>query len=119
MATNDFLVFDESQTNTLTQAEYMVDSQRLGGVSSGMARSDLHNKVLHQVSMMAAALAQVIADTGKDVGDQDLLLLIEQLKSVLGGEECYFYADDGTKYRWGKDDIGVYCEDVVDDEVGD
>lgn len=117
MATNEFLVFDESQTNTLTQEEYASDSQRIGGVSSGMARSDLHNKVLHQVSMMAAALAQVIADTGRDVSDQDLVLLTEQLKSVLGGEECYFFGDDGTKYRWGKDGIGVYYEEA--DEGGD
>ncbi len=117
MATNEFLVFDESQTNTLTQEEYAADSQRLGGVTSGMARSDLHNKVLHQVSMMVAALAQVIADTGKDVSDQDLVLLIEQLKSVLGGEEIYIISDDGTrKYRLGIDDISMYYELV--EEVG-
>ena len=118
MATNEFLVFDESQTNTLTQEEYASDSQRIGGVSSGMARSDLHNKVLHQVSMMAAALAQVIADTGRDVSDQDLVLLTEQLKSVLGGEEVYIISDDGTrKYRLGIDDVAMYYEEA--DEGGD
>ena len=112
MAANGFLVFDESRTNTLTQDEYATDSQRIGGVTSGLARSALHNKALHQVSIMVAALGQLIADKGNDASDEDLLLLTEQLKSIMGGEESFFFGSDGRKYRFGVDEIGLYYEEV-------
>lgn len=115
MAKNDFLVFDESQTNSLTQSEYETDGQRIGGVISGLARSDLHNKALHQLSIMVAALGQVIADSGKDASDQDVILLTDQLKGLISGNESIIIGDDGTKYRWGIDNMGVYLEEVPEE----
>lgn len=115
MAKNEFLVFDESQTNTLTQSEYETDGQRIGGVVSGLARSDLHNKALHQLSVMVAALGQVIADSGRDASDQDVILLTDQLKNLISGNESIIIGDDGTKYRWGVDNVGVYLEEIPEE----
>lgn len=64
MATNEILRFAETDTGTnlLTQAEYLADSQRPIGNQPGVARSKLVNKALRQSSLIAAAVAQFIAD---------------------------------------------------------
>lgn len=64
MATNEILRFAETNTGTnlLTQAEYLADTQRLVGNQPGVARSKLVNKALRQSSLIAAAVAQFIAD---------------------------------------------------------
>lgn len=64
MATNEILRFAETDTGTnlLTQAEYLDDAQRPIGNQPGVARSKLVNKALRQSSLIAAAVAQFIAD---------------------------------------------------------
>lgn len=64
MATNEILQFAETDTGTnlLTQAEYLADSQRPIGNQPGVARSKLVNKALRQSSLIAAGLAEYIAD---------------------------------------------------------
>jgi len=64
MATNEILRFAETDTGTnlLTQAEYSADSQRPIGNQPGVARSKLVNKALRQASLIAAGLAEYIAD---------------------------------------------------------
>ncbi len=64
MATNEILQFAETDTGTnlLTQAEYLADAQRPIGNQPGVARSKLVNKALRQSSLIAAAVAQFIAD---------------------------------------------------------
>lgn len=47
---------------------------------------------------------------------ENLVAAINELKQA-ASDAGYFYGDDGTKYRWGKDDIGIYCEDVIDPNV--
>lgn len=64
MATNEILPFASTNTGTnlLTQSEYTADAQRTIGHQPGIARSKLENKVLRQASLMAAGLAEFIAD---------------------------------------------------------
>lgn len=64
MATNEILRFAETDTGTnlLTQSEYLADSQRPIGNQPGVARSKLVNKALRQASLIAAGLAEYIAD---------------------------------------------------------
>lgn len=64
MATNEILRFAETDTGTnlLTQAEYLADAQRPIGNQPGVARSKLVNKALRQASLIAAGLAEYIAD---------------------------------------------------------
>lgn len=64
MATNEILRFAETDTGTnlLTQAEYAADSQRPIGNQPGVARSKLVNKALRQSSLIAAGIAEFLAD---------------------------------------------------------
>lgn len=64
MATNEILPFASTNTGTnlLTQAEYTSDAQRTIGHQPGIARSKLENKVLRQASLIAAGVAEFIAD---------------------------------------------------------
>ncbi len=72
MATNEILQFASTNTGTnlLTQAEYTADAQRTTGNQPGIARSKLVNKALRQSSLLAAGLAEFIADyQANDVTD--------------------------------------------------
>ena len=64
MATNEILPFagTDTGTNLLTQAEYTSDSQRVIGNQPGIARSKLVNKAMRQTTLVAASLAQYIAN---------------------------------------------------------
>lgn len=63
MAANEILgaVSTDTGTNLLTQAEYVADAQRLTGNQPGIARAKLVNKMLRQVSLIAAAVGEYIA----------------------------------------------------------
>jgi hypothetical protein len=62
MATNSILKFGENATSILSQTQYEDDAQRMIGHQPGPARSALENKVLKQVSVIAAGVAEFIAD---------------------------------------------------------
>lgn len=83
MAQNDFLVFNENDNNTLTQEEYSTDSQRIGGLQGGIARSKIHNKLLRQLSIATYSLAKIITDSGQDALDTDPEAFYTNLKTVL------------------------------------
>jgi len=80
--TNKFLVFDENVGNIETDEQYAIDSQRIGGVSTGVAPSALHNKLYRQVSIMAAAIGQVIANQNQNASDADLTTLANALTAA-------------------------------------
>jgi len=63
MATNEILLFaHDPAANVQTQAEYLADAQREIGHQPGIAKAELENKALRQTSLVAAAVAQLIAD---------------------------------------------------------
>lgn len=67
MAGNEFLVFAEGPGSNLpTQAEYAASPLRTTGNVPGIARSAINNKAILQSSLMAAAVAQFIADNQLD-----------------------------------------------------
>ena len=73
MAANEILKFVETDTTTnlLTQAEYSADPQRDIGNQPGIARSKLVNKAMRQASLIAAGIAQYVADKqALDVTDE-------------------------------------------------
>ena len=69
MPTNNFKLFDEKKANMMTDEEYAINQQRLNGVQSGVASSQLQNKTLYQTALMCYALAQLIAANGYDAND--------------------------------------------------
>lgn len=71
MASTNIKIFDENKGNIMPDEAYAIDSQRVNGVQSGIASSQLQNKTLFQVSLMAYALAQVMNQNGIDANDYD------------------------------------------------
>ena len=71
MPKNNFKLFDENKSNMMTDVDYNVNQQRLNGVQSGVASSQLQNKTLYQTALMCYALAQLMTANGYDANDAD------------------------------------------------
>lgn len=69
--THNWQIFDESMTSIDTDLEYQAESQRLNGVTPGLASPEMHNKLYRQCSVMAYAIASVVAARGFDIDDGD------------------------------------------------
>lgn len=83
MATNNFLIFDASNQNSMSDADYSSNTQRQNGFQSGVARSDVFNKSLRQSSVMAAAIGEILKDKGYTVSDTtDFATLVGYIKSA-------------------------------------
>jgi hypothetical protein len=70
MATN-IKVFNPNKVNTESDAAYATDPMRTGGLVSGVAPSNMHNKLFHQTSLVAATLAESLSDKGLNMLDSD------------------------------------------------
>lgn len=69
MASTNFKLFDENKVNIMSDTEYNIASQRLNGVQTGIASSQLQNKTLYQTSLVAYSLAQIMMQNGYDAND--------------------------------------------------
>jgi len=67
MAGSNFLEFNPTLANAQTDVEYTADASRTGGLSDGIADTEMHNKLFRQVSVMVAALGAFIEDEGAPV----------------------------------------------------
>lgn len=85
MATHNFQIFDESLTAIDTDQEYLAESQRINGVTPGLAAPKLHNKLYRQCSVMAYAIASVLAQRGYDATDSDPGGLINAIQRSFAG----------------------------------
>jgi len=117
MPTNDFLPFGTaSGANVLPQASYSALAVRPIGFQSGLLPSVELNKPLRQASIMAAVLAQFIADeSGADyVDDGTTATLLANLKTGVSSANsgrpghtynpsadwCYLNLAIGLKMQW-------------------
>ena len=73
MASTNFKLFDENKTNMMSDTEYNINTQRLNGVQTGIASSQLQNKTLYQTSLVAYALAQIMMQNGYDANDSAIV----------------------------------------------
>ena len=71
MPTNNILLFDQNKGNMMGDTEYNTNQQRLNGVQSGIASSQLQNKFQYQVSLVAYAIASLMYNNGLDANDAD------------------------------------------------
>lgn len=85
MATHNFQIFDESLTAIDTDQEYLAESQRINGVTPGLAAPKLHNKLYRQCSVMAYAIASVLAQRGYNATDSDPGGLINAIQRSFAG----------------------------------
>lgn len=69
MPTNNFKLFDQNKSNMLSDTEYLNAAQRLNGVQTGVASSQLNNKFAYQVSLVAYAIAQIMNQNNLDASD--------------------------------------------------
>jgi hypothetical protein len=86
MATSNFKIFDENKGNIMDDGSYGSDYQRLNGVTQGVARSNLHNKMYLQATIMCSALADFIVSKGMDALDSDYNTLASNLSQSLTPE---------------------------------
>lgn len=85
MAEHNFQIFDESLTAIDTDQEYLAESQRLNGVTPGLAAPKMHNKLYRQCSVMAYAIASVLAQRGYNATDNDPAGLINAIQRSFAG----------------------------------
>lgn len=84
MAISNFLVFNPDQNNQETDLEYLGDTLRAnGGAVDEIVPSPLFNKVLHQASTMAAAVAAFMVTRGQNASDASLSTLTTNLIAAL------------------------------------
>lgn len=79
---SNFQIFAESATDMQTDTEYSTDSQRINGVEPGLAKSELHNKLYRQATVMVAALAQVLVERGFSAMDNDYNGLVTAIRQA-------------------------------------
>ncbi len=83
MSTN-ILQFNPGQANQETDAAYSADSMRTGGAAlDSVPASNLFNKFAYQVTTLAAALAQSLANKGYTIDDTSLSTLTSTLSALL------------------------------------
>ena len=71
MASSNIKLFDENKGNMLNDTEFNISTQRLNGLQTGVASSQLQNKAMYQVSLVAYAIAQIMMQNGKNANDTD------------------------------------------------
>lgn len=71
MPSNNIKLFDENKSNMIADVDYNTNIQRLNGVQSGVASSQLQNKTLYQTSLIAYAIAQFMNEMGFDASDEN------------------------------------------------
>ena len=94
MPTNNFKLFDQNKANLLSDTEYLNATQRLNGVQTGVASSQLQNKFAYQVSLVAYAIAQIMNQNGLDASDT---LAVSAFVGNLGGSLLQKVADKATE----------------------
>ena len=71
MASSNIKLFDENKGNMLTDTEFNISNQRMNGLQTGIASSQLQNKAMYQASLVAYAIAQVMMQNGLNANDTD------------------------------------------------
>jgi microcystin-dependent protein len=79
----DFLQFDVNKNNIQNDADYLANAYRTNGITSGVAPSNVHNKIFYQVTTMMAALAAALTAKGYTISDSDLASLITTLGDAI------------------------------------
>ena len=94
MPINNFKLFDQNKVNLLSDTEYLNATQRLNGVQTGVASSQLQNKFAYQASLVAYAIAQIMNQNGLDASDT---LAVSAFVGNLGGSLLQKVVDKATE----------------------
>lgn len=80
---SNFKVFNPNLTNIMSDLDYNLSNYRLNGAVSGLAPSNIHNKLYYQVTTFVAAMAESLANQGYVVSDSNYSNLVTVLSSIL------------------------------------
>lgn len=72
---SNFKVFNPNLTNMMDDTTYNTSSYRLNGAVSGLAPSNIHNKLYYQATTMISAIAEILADRDFAVSDSNYAAL--------------------------------------------
>lgn len=97
MADNNFLQFDPTKNNMVSDATYNGSSYRANGAVAGVAPSSLHNKLFYQLSTFVAAFTDMMATiknggSGYEMSDSDITALTTQLANIVTVDQLSAYA---------------------------
>lgn len=125
MPTNNFKLFDQNKANLLSDTEYANATQRLNGVQTGVASSQLNNKFAYQVSLVAYAIAQIMNQNGLDASDT---LSVSAFVGNLGGSLLQKVVDKASTVeaqagisntKWMTPALVKAAIDMLETKVGD
>ena len=71
MASSNIKLFDENKGNMLNDTEFNISTQRINGLQTGVASSQLQNKAMYQASLVTYAIAQLMLANGQNANDTD------------------------------------------------
>lgn len=101
MAETNFRIFNEENAadKTYNDSEYEQATQRLGGVTPGMALSRLHNKLYLQTSVMAKAIADFLVKQGYDCYDNQATDITANLENAIKSFNASVVAESITAHN--------------------
>ena len=105
MASSNIKLFDENKGNMLNDTEFNISTQRLNGLQTGVASSQLQNKAMYQASLMAYAIAQLMLANGKNANDTDAVStfvnnLLASIVQKVADKATKQDVADGTIGKW-------------------
>lgn len=97
MPSTNFLQWNSSETNQETDAEYLADSQRLGGAPVGAVfPSPLANKIFYQLSTFCTAFANFMVANGQSASDASLSALQAAFAALLAPPTTVLKTGNGS-----------------------
>lgn len=107
MATHNFQVFDSANANMTKDTSYANDTTRINGAQVNTPADPYSfNKSVHQATMMAAAIAQYMANNGVSCDDTNLSNLISALTQAFVTMSMVTYGDRTAHGLFGAADVG-------------
>lgn len=105
MASSNIKLFDENKGNMLNDTEFNISTQRLNGLQTGVASSQLQNKAMYQASLVAYAIAQMMLANGQNANDTDAVStfvnnLLTSIVQKVADKATKQDVADGTIGKW-------------------
>ena len=125
MASSNIKLFDENKGNMLSDSEFSISTQRLNGLQTGVASSQLQNKAMYQASLVAYAIAQVMMQNGKNANDTDAVsafvanlsgTMLQKVYDIATTEEAQAGVATG---KWMSPALVKAAIDMLGTKVGD
>lgn len=83
MSSTNFQIWNPSQNNMETDLQYTNDTMRLNGAVSGIYPSDLHNKMMFQVTTFLKAFTDSLVNQGYTLNDSNYVNLVNAYSTLV------------------------------------